>query len=409
MIADPRAGADDIVDFLLGFLATTSLATQERAAADYMAAAMTHHGFTVSRDSWGNVCAERVFGPGPTLLIDTHLDTVDVSDRASWTTDPAGEVRDGRVYGRGAVDMKGPAAAVLFGAAAIENLQVGRLVISATVAEELVEGPALMMVCERFAPDAVIIAEPSGLKLIHAQRGRAEIVIEVTGRAAHSAYPQSGVNAVEAMAEVIAALRASELPSDPVLGHAALVVTDIVSSPYPGQSVLPVTCRATFDRRLIDGEQRDGVIAEILRIASAAVAPSGATVTVTVATDDLISYTGERIVAENFAPAWVTSRDSSLFGAALTGVQSVLPGPTIATYRFCTNGSGSAGALGIPTLGFGPGAEDEAHTADESISIEHLHTGAAVFAALIPAVLTGLQTDLGSAFPLHDDPKGATP
>jgi acetylornithine deacetylase/succinyl-diaminopimelate desuccinylase-like protein len=100
------------------------------------------------------------------------------------------------------MDMKGPLAACVHGvAAAAEQLPSGRVVVTATVAEELVEGPALVAVAESVRPDLVVICEATGLGLAVGQRGRAEIVVEVEGRPTHSSRPELGVNAAEAMAD----------------------------------------------------------------------------------------------------------------------------------------------------------------------------------------------------------------
>lgn len=383
---------DGVVDFLLDYVAAEGLGAHEARPAEVFAAELARHGFEVERDDWGNVIGTRQFGDGPTLLVDTHLDTVDVSDRDSWTRSPAGELFDGRVYGRGTVDMKGAAAAAIFAAGALAGLEHGTLVIAGTVAEELVEGPALIRVCERVRPDAVIIAEPSDLKLIRAQRGRAEIVVTVTGKAAHSAYPAAGVNAVEAMADVTQALRALPTGTDPVLGDGAMVVTDIVSSPYPGASVVPVSCRATYDRRLVPGEDRASIVSAIEALAAPAAAAHGAAVDVSVAVDEFTTYTGVSVREENFALAWVTELSEPIMVAAETALGRVQSDVTVSTYRFCTNGSGSAGTLGIPTIGFGPGEEARAHTADESILVADLHAGVACFAAIFAEYLTTATT-----------------
>ncbi|MCQ4379972.1 peptidase dimerization domain-containing protein, partial [Clostridioides difficile] len=94
-------------------------------------------------------------------------------------------------------------------------------------------------------------------------RGRGEIVVETFGKPAHSANPEKGVNAVYKMANVIQKIQQLVPPTHPVLGDGILVLTDIKSSPYPGASVVPDYCKATFDRRLLVGETREGVLAPI--------------------------------------------------------------------------------------------------------------------------------------------------
>lgn len=109
----------------------------------------------------------------------------------------------------------------------------------------------------------VIIGEASELNLKIGQRGRAEIVVETFGKPAHSANPQAGINAVYKMAQLIDKIRTITPPTHPVLGHGILELTDIKSSPYPGASVVPDYCRATYDRRLLVGETKESVIAPL--------------------------------------------------------------------------------------------------------------------------------------------------
>jgi acetylornithine deacetylase/succinyl-diaminopimelate desuccinylase-like protein len=107
---------------------------------------------------------------------------------------------------------------------------------------------------------------------------------------------------------------------------------------------------------------------------------------VRIAVDELTTYTGATLHAPNFAPAWITPRDTPLVSAALAGLRSAGGPADLGHYAFCTNGSGSAGVLGIPTLGFGPGQEDAAHTTDESIVVHDLLAGARSYSALARAL-----------------------
>jgi acetylornithine deacetylase/succinyl-diaminopimelate desuccinylase-like protein len=213
------------------------------------------------------------------------------------------------------------------------------------------------------------------------QRGRAELIVDVHGRPSHSSMPHLGVNAVEAMADVLLAARELELPPEhPALGPAILVVTDVISRPYPALSVLPDRCTATFDRRTLPGEDADALVEQLRAAATAAVAPHGATAEVTIGVDRFDAYTGTPIEAPNFAPAWYTGADAPVARAALGAI-----GGEPGHWPFCTNGSGTA-ALGIPTIGFGPGDETLAHRVDEHIELDELHAGARGYAALVEAL-----------------------
>jgi putative selenium metabolism hydrolase len=380
---DPQA----VTDFLLRLVAARSYSTEEAEVARVLRDELVELGFDVEVDEIGNVVGTLELGEGPTVLLDCHLDTVVVVDPDEWTRDPAGEVVDGRVYGRGTVDMKGPMAACVHGVAALRGLGVGRVVVSGTVAEELVEGPSLVRVAQRVQPDFVVICEATARRVAAGQRGRAEVLVEVAGQSCHSAHPQAGLNAAEVMADVVAALRELKPPQHPTLGEGILVLTDVMSHPYPGLSVVPERCVATYDRRTLVGETDEDVLAPVRAVVDEVTARWGTTGTVSIAVDDYTAYTGTQVQAPNFAPAWLVEEDATIVTAAVGGLRAAGLGSTVGHYKFCTNGSGTAGHLGIATIGYGPGDEDQAHTVDESIALEDLHLGARGYTAIVAALV----------------------
>jgi acetylornithine deacetylase/succinyl-diaminopimelate desuccinylase-like protein len=234
----------------------------------------------------------------------------------------------------------------------------------------------------------VLICEASSLRLAVGQRGRAEVAVETLGSATHSSRPELGVNAAEAMADVIQALRSIDLPRHPALGPAILVLTDVMSRPYPGLSVVPDRCLATFDRRTLPGETVDEVLAPVREAVGAALAAGKARWDVRVAEDDFASYTGARITAPNFAGAWYEDPSGPLAQTAVAGLLEAGLEAQIMHYAFCTNGSGTA-ALGIPTLGFGPGDESLAHRVDECIELSALESAALGYCAISRRLLEG--------------------
>lgn len=392
-MTDPTAStvvaADEeaLADLLLRLLATPSLSTHEAAVAALVTEELRARGMDVRIDELGNVVATRRFGPGPTVLVDCHLDTVPVGEVGEWTRDPAGERVGDRIYGRGAVDMKGPIAAVLGAIGALSDTDAGTLVFAGTVAEELVEGPAAMHVARAVDPDFVVICEPSQRRVARGQRGRAEIVVEVEGASSHSAYPAEGVNAVEAMADVIAGLRHLVPPTDAVLGDGILVLIDIASEPYPSLSTVPERCRATFDRRTLVGETEDEVLAPIRAVVADVAAQWGARGSARLSTDEYTTYTGHDVSTVKHAPAWLFSERHRVVSAAVDGLRRAGLDAAVTHYRFCTNGSGTAGRLAIPTIGYGPGHEDQAHKVDEHIDLDDLVLGSRGYAAILSSLL----------------------
>lgn len=380
--------ADALTDLALRLVAEPSLSTEEGAVAALVRQELERLDFAVEVDRFGNITGTLNAGPGPCVLLNSHMDTVGVTDPTAWTRNPRGEIADGALYGRGAMDMKGPLAASIYGAAALRGtLRAGRVVVSATITEELAEGHSLLPVLERHRPGRVIICEATNLRLATAQRGRAEILIEISGRPSHSSRPDLGVNAVEAMVDVIRQLRELTLPTHPLLGKGILVVTDAMSRPYPGLSVIPDRCLATYDRRTLPGEREADVLGPVQAVIDAAVGAHGASGRATIAIDSYETYTGVPMKAPNFAQAWEADRKTPFVRAALSALRDVGLDASPTYWSFCTNGSGSAGALGLPTVGFGPGDEGQAHRVDEHILLADLHAGARGYAAIVGALL----------------------
>ncbi len=358
----------------------------EEAAARVAVEAMTSLGYEdVQIDDLGNVTGI-IRGTGDDWIVfDGHLDTVGVGDPDDWMTNPFKATPiGGRLHGRGVADMKGAIAAMIVGIARLQDAPPAcNVVVSASIAEELVEGYALGHVLDRYPAKAVVIGEATGLRIARAQRGRAEILIQTRGIPAHSSTPQLGVNAVKAMAAVITGLSVIDLPTDDLLGPAILEVTDVKSHPYPGLSVIPERCDATFDRRLLVGETEEGVLVEIEealdRIKEGYPQLQAQE---SIAVDRFTSWTGAGVVAPNFAPAWRMDDRSAIVEVSSAALESAGITPILSHYAFCTNGSQSAGRRGIPTIGFGPGDEAQAHTIDESVQIEELIRSAGGYEAL---------------------------
>lgn len=344
-------------------------------------------------DTYGNVIGHiKGNKPGKRILFDGHIDTVPVPDDSKWTHAPfGGEIIDGKIYGRGTSDMKGQTsamiAAVAYFAEDTNRDFEGDLFVAGVVHEEIFEGIAARKISEAIKPDYVVIGESSELNLKIGQRGRAEIVIETFGRPAHSANPEKGINAVYKISKIIEKIQDIKTPVHEVLGKGILVLTDIKSSPYPGASVVPDYCKATFDRRLLVGETKEEVLEPIQKIIDELMAEDKElNAKVSYAIGKETCYTGETIEGERFFPAWLYKEDDEFVQAALKGLRSAGINPEITQYSFCTNGSHYAGEAGIKTIGFGPSKENLAHTIDEYIEQEQLFTGAEGYYGILKSV-----------------------
>lgn len=371
----------ELLDLARRLIQTPSLTSQEGAVAAVVLEAMRELGYHETHvDPWGNVVGiVRGTGTG-SVLLDAHMDTVPWNAE-TWQRDPLGaEVAQNRLWGRGASDMKAALAASIWavGQLARDPGEIGTVYVSASVCEEPAEGPMLIRVCERWQPAAVVIQEATQLQINVGQRGRAELIVETVGRPAHSSRPDLGINAVKTMARLIEAVEQMGLPTDDLLGPAILEVTDVKSSPYPGLSVVPYRCRATFDRRLLAEDTEQSVTQQVLDLGHRL----GINAEVRLAETDVATYTGKSFRHKAFAPAWKTRPDHKLVRGALEALRGIGQEPRLAKYSFCTNGSGSAGILGVPTIGYGPGREEEAHVVDEFLDLAQLEGAAQGYLAL---------------------------
>ncbi|EEP56301.1 YgeY family selenium metabolism-linked hydrolase [Clostridium butyricum] len=331
--------------------------------------------------------------PGNKVLFDAHIDTVPAEDSEKWSHDPFGAViEDGRIYGRGTSDMKGSLSAMIIAAKyfAKDNNKdfPGEIYISGVVHEECFEGVASRNISEYVKPDYVVIGEASHLNLKIGQRGRAEVVVETFGVPAHSANPEKGVNAVYSMAEIINKLQEIPYEEDEFLGKGILELTDIKSSPYPGASVVPSYCKATYDRRLLVGETKESVLKPIVElIEELRKNKPNVDYKVSYARGKEKCHTGTFIEGERFFPAWCYDENEVFVKNTYEKLKSIGIMPKITNYSFCTNGSHYAGEAGIKTIGFGPSKENIAHTIDEYIEIEQLEKACKGYYVIMDSLL----------------------
>ena len=388
---------EEVITLTHALIRQRSLSGEENKAASALQAYIRNQDVfdTIETDRYGNTIAMiRGSRPGPTLLFDGHIDTVPVTDEADWTYPPfAAEIHDGRIYGRGAADMKGALAAMTVAAVQFardtEKDFAGTLCVAAVVHEECFEGVASREISKAVRPDFVIIGEASNLDIKTGQRGRAEIVLEAKGKSCHSANPEKGINAVYKICRAIDALQQVEAPMQLPLGKGILELTDIKSSPYPGASVVPAYCRATYDRRLLVGETRESVLEPLQAVLADLVEKDPhADYRLSYAVGTERCYTGETITGERFFPGWLYGDDEPFVQAAVKALQQAGLSPKLRQYHFCTNGSHYAGEAGIRTLGLGPGREDIAHTRDEYIELSQLTGAVHAYEAVMGALLS---------------------
>ncbi len=233
------------------------------------------------------------------------------------------------------------------------------------------------------SPDFVVIGEATDLRLNRGGRGRAEIHLETIGRPAHSSTPHLGRNAVHDMLRVVEAVERLPMQSDVFLGRGILALTDIISDPYPAYSVIPSRCRVTYDRRLLPGETERDVLVAITGLPEVA----GIELRAAIAQGEHTTYTGAVLRGPKFLPAFLFPEDHPFVQTAARGLRSAGLDPQMGAYRFCTNAAYSAGVAGVPTIGFGPGREEDAHVVDERIAVADVVAAERGYRGIIEAAL----------------------
>lgn len=308
--------------------------------------------------------------PGPAFLFNSHMDTVPPGQRERWTTDPFGAtVRDGRLYGRGAVDAKGCLAGMIAAFETLAALDVpGTLLLSAVAYEENGGYGTRRDVARGLRADAAIIGEPTNLQPNLGHRGASRVEVECRGVPAHSAQPEEGVNAITAAASAVQALAALDKRLagrlDPVLRqHPHLTVTMITGG--DAGNVVPARCTLLLDRRTLPGEQGAQVEAEILEAVQEATAAGKAAVTLTG-----VRHTPGAVVD----PAALIATTLCETVADVTGRR-----PSPAGFFACCDMTFLAG-VGIPTVIFGPGEQGQCHIFDESLALTDLGQAAQIYA-----------------------------
>lgn len=334
-------------------------------------------------DDFGNVILEKnsSIGTGPRIHFDGHLDTVGITQKENWKHEPFGaEIFEGKLFGRGAADMKGPLAAMICAIAFLPRKSFrGSLCLSATTGEEVLEGAALLRVLEERPCDWMIIGEGTSLNLGVSQKGRVTVKIVTSGKAAHSSSPTLGTNAVYEMVEAIERIRRLDLPKSTEEGLAFMELNEIQSSPLPSSGMIPDHCKTIWDRRLLQNEDKDEVLEELKRILKYL-----PTARVFYEDGVFVTYNGKTLnIPNDYHPAWRIAKGSRLSKVALSVLKDhSLPSPKRAIH-YCSNGSVSSGRLKIPTIILGPGDPSVFHQVDEYIELEELWKAVEVYMDLI--------------------------
>lgn len=334
-------------------------------------------------DPAGNVVGK--VGHGPVIIhFDGHMDTVQVNDASEWVSDPFGaNEKDGAVYGRGSVDMKGGLSAAIYAAAEAkkQGLLDGKTIyVTGSVCEEYCDGVCL----EHFykdsgvTPSYCIICEPSDNVITLGHTGKVQARIITKGLSAHGSAPEKGINAVYEMAEIISGVeklnqKLRETPSG------GTIVLSHISCETASLNAVPSECEIYLDRRLRLGETTAQVKAELDSLIAGKPYAHWEPGTLI-----HTSWKGTELVYHPCHEPWKIAEDAPLTLACNTAFETVF-GHAPERYDFWDFGTNGVVpvSMGVPTIGFGPGEYKLAHMRDEHCLPEKVTDACAFYLTLI--------------------------
>ena len=388
-----------MISFCQRLVQTPSLPGGEGDVAESVRAEMELLGYDeVWVDDWGNVVGLlRGLGTGRSLMFNGHMDHVDPGNPEEWPCPPyGGEIHDGRLVGRGAADMKGPLAAMIYAGGVLARAAIhppGDLYVAAVVQEE-VGGLGTQKLVQNLRPDIAVVGEATSNQLARGHRGRIELVVRVRGKSVHASVPQKGVNPHAVLARFIQRLETLALAYDETFGHSTVAPT-VYLTDQRSSNVLPGEARVHLDWRNVPGETREDVIAQLQPVLDACLAEvEGSHGELLVHTRDLRTHTGRIEAFPAVFPSYGLDADHRLVVDGQQVLARALSRPVdIVTWDFATDG-GHLMEAGVPTIGFGPAEASAAHIVGESVPLEMLAEGLLGYTAL--ALELGTKQEFGS-------------
>ncbi|PKO13612.1 MAG: YgeY family selenium metabolism-linked hydrolase [Chloroflexi bacterium HGW-Chloroflexi-10] len=382
---------EEIIQFMRDIVAIPSMDSKIGPVGERIAQEMRKLGYEEVRfDVMGNILGK--IGTGPKVIVfDSHIDTVGIGDPAEWTHDPfIGKIENGIFYGRGACDEKNSTPGMVYGLAIARDLGLldGWTAYYFGNMEEWCDGIApnsFVEVDPKVRPDFVVIGEPTKMNVYRGHKGRVELKVVAKGRSAHAASNHLGDNAIYSLLPVIAGIRDLEpkLGDHHFLGHGKITVSDMHVQ-TPSINAVPDEAVIYIDRRMTFGESKEEAIAQV----EALIPPEYRDrVKVEPLFYDEPSYTGFVFPVDKYFPAWALEEEHPLVQAGLETRKTIgFPTAPAGKWNFSTNGIYWAGKAHIPSIGFGPGDEETAHTIIDSVALDDV-VKATEFYALLPGIL----------------------
>ena len=415
----------DMTQFLRDLVRIPGESAGEEGHINRIAEEMRKVGFDkVEIDPMGNVLG--YMGSGETLIgFDAHIDTVGIGNIKNWEFDPyEGFETETEIGGRGTSDQLGGIVSSVYGAKIMKDLGLLNdkytVLVTGTVQEEDCDGLCWQYIIneDKVRPEFVVSTEPTDGGIYRGQRGRMEIRVDVKGVSCHGSAQERGDNAIYKMADILQDVRSlnendaadtteikglvkmldakynKDWEEANFLGRGTVTVSEIFFT-SPSRCAVADSCSVSLDRRMTAGETWESCLDEIRALPS--VKKYGEDVKVSMYEYARPSYKGLVYPIECYFPTWVIPKDHAvtkaledayinLYGETRSGA-SVTDAmrkarPLTDKWTFSTNGVSIMGRNGIPCIGFGPGAEAQAHAPNEKTWKEDLVKCAAVYAAL---------------------------
>jgi len=363
----------ELIEFTQSLIRIKSYSGQEEEIIKHIEQKMKALGYDeVIIDSMGNLLG-RIGNGEKSILFDSHVDTVEVNDEKEWDIPPfSGQIVDGRLHGRGSVDMKSSVAASIYAGAIAKKMgfTTGKTVyVSCTVFEEDCDGENLKHLFKEFhlKPNYVVICEPSNNKITLGHKGKAQVSIKTHGVSAHGSAPEKGLNAIYEMAEIIQRVEKKNLELMKKGTPRGTLVMSRISSVSASLNAVPSECEVYLDRRMIPGETEDEIKQEMDQLIQ------GKNATWEVGTLHRKSWTGLDIKYEPFHLAWKIDLNHELTQACIAAYKEYF-GNEPSEYDFWDFSTNAVTpvSLGIPTIGFGPGEYKLAHMRNESCEVSQI-------------------------------------
>ena len=440
----------DMTRFLREMISHPSESCEEREVAHCIKAEMEHLGYDkVEIDGLGNVIGW--MGDGEKIIaIDSHIDTVGIGNLSNWEADPyEGYETDDVIYGRGGSDQEGGMASAVYGAKIMKDLGLipegYKIMVVGSVQEEDCDGMCWQYIVNKYFPangikkeqvEFVISTEPTDGGIYRGHRGRMEIRVDVKGVSCHGSAPERGDNAIYKMADILQEVRAlnenGDGPSNEIKGLVKMLnpafnpehyedaqflgrgtcTTSQIFYTSPSRCAVADSCSISIDRRMTAGETYQSCLKEIEDLP--ACRKYAKDVKVSMYMYDRPAWTGHVYETECFFPTWINKESAphvqalveayhNLWGTERIGADekalSTRTGrPLTDKWTFSTNGVSIQGRYGIPCVGFGPGAESQAHAPNEITWKQDLVTCAALYAAVPGLYKTEEKTEDATEF-----------